>query len=55
VLNAPLVSTPNYHTDNKETVGKPPGSHGRTALPTVSNIKIADLLVFVNKYFPMVK
>ena len=35
----------------KETVGKMPGSHGKTALPTVSNIRIADLLEFVNKHF----
>ena len=26
----------------KETVGKMPGSHGKTALPTVSNISISD-------------
>ena len=36
----------------KETVGKMPGSHGKTTLPTVSNISISDLLDYVNKYFP---
>ena len=35
----------------KETVGKMPGSHSNAALPTVSNIRIADLLEFVNKHF----
>ena len=36
----------------KETAGKMPGSHGKTALPTVSTISISNLLDYINKYFP---
>lgn len=51
-LNAPLVSTPNYRTKKELAALNAPRSTAKPLSVTNSTISIAELLDYVNKYFP---